>query len=53
MKVLKNQLFALPHVPLKDRPLFIGAHPETEGYSAFCVYSVPISWAQLSGGCWL
>lgn len=27
--------------------------PETEGNSAFCVHSVPISWAQLSGaaGC--
>lgn len=24
MKVLQNQLFTLPHVPLKDRLLFLG-----------------------------
>ena len=27
VKVLQNQLFTLPHVPLKDRLLFIGASP--------------------------
>lgn len=41
MRVLKNQLFALPHVPLKDRLLVIGAHPETEGNSASVFIQCP------------